>query len=138
MPDTLERALLPFFSPSSEDLYSEELTELVEKWAAGDSAAISEVEKLMAFAKLKMETVVDRALVNKLEQIEHIDRLIANGENHRNATLREIDRHRPVFAESLRAKIRDIDAGFETVKTKVIAVKNATNATMRPTRHEQH
>jgi hypothetical protein len=122
VPDALEGALLPIFRPKGEPWYPQALTELVGKWAAGDSAAISKVEKLLASAKLTMDMIVHRAFVNAIETIELIDRLTTIAENRRNASLHEIERHRASFAEVLRKGILDVeDADFQSIEPKAIA-----------------
>jgi hypothetical protein len=122
VPAALENALLPFFGPQDKPWYPEGLSELVGKWAAGDSGAISKVEELMASAKLTMDMISDNAFVNAIETIERIEHLITIAEHRRNAILREMERHRASFAEALRKKIPDVeDVDFQPVAPKAIA-----------------
>jgi hypothetical protein len=91
--DAVPGQLLSALEPSQE--YSEDgrsifikpapksLHELIDKWAEGDTAAISKVEKLMASIKLTMGTIADRAFLENLEQIERIERLITIYEDRR-------------------------------------------------------
>jgi hypothetical protein len=128
VPDALESALLPFFRPKDKPWYPEGLSELVGKWAAGDSAAVSKVEELMASAKLTMDMIVDSAFVNAIATIELIDHLITISEKHRNAILCEIECHRASLAEVLRKGIRDVeDAEFQPVEPKAIASNDRKN-----------
>ena len=70
---------------------------------------------------MTFDTVVARAISNSLDDIERMDRLIAVSEGHRNALLREIDRRRAPFAQTLRSTVREIEAtAFETVRSKAI------------------
>jgi hypothetical protein len=120
--DALESALLPVFGPQDKPWYPEGLSELVKKWAAGDAAAVSKVEELMASAKLTMDMIIDRAFVNAIETIERIEHLITIAEHRRNANLREIERHRASFAEVLRKGIPDVeDVEFQPVEPKAIS-----------------
>jgi hypothetical protein len=97
--------------------------ELVKKWASGDPAAMKRIDKLLAWDNETLDTVEARAFVDQLDKIEALQRLIATLEGRRNAILREIDRHRAVFAQLLRAKLQDveIEGEFESVETRAIA-----------------
>jgi hypothetical protein len=48
--------------------------------------------------------------------------LITIAEGRRNATFREIERHRAAFARALRDKVRDVEAEFKVVEPQPIAV----------------
>jgi hypothetical protein len=125
--DALENALLPFFGPQEKPWYPEGLSELVRKWTAGDSAAITKVEELMVSAKLTMDIIVDRAFVNAIDTIERLEHLITVAEHRRNAILREIERHRASFAEVLRKTIPTVeDADFQPIEPKAIASNGST------------
>ncbi len=47
--------------------------------------------------------------MEQIEKIERIDRLISVAETRRNASLRELDRHRAVFGEALRQKMQGVE-----------------------------
>ena len=71
--------------------------------------------------------MIARALGNQIDNIERIDRSITIAEGRRNAVLREIDRRRATFAQTLRGKIHEIeDAEFETIAPKAITPNDAT------------
>lgn len=128
VPDALGSALLPVFGPQDKPWYPEGLSELVEKWATGDAAAVSKVAELMASAKLTMDTIIDRAFVNAIETIERIEHLITIAEHRRNAILREMERHRASFAAVLRKGISDVeDVDFQPVAPKAIASDDRRN-----------
>jgi hypothetical protein len=63
------------------------------------------------------------ALDRSLEYVDRIDRLTAGAESRRNASLREIDRRRPLLAETLRRTVQQIEHDelkvIETTPTKV-------------------
>jgi hypothetical protein len=100
---------------------------LVNNWAKRDPAAVSKVEQLMASAKLTMDSVIGAAFVDCLDNIERIDHTITVIEGRIYAALREIAHHRATFAQTLRAKIHEIeDAEFQTIEHKALAPNDAT------------
>jgi hypothetical protein len=115
--------------PSPEQILAENMVKnLVKKWAMRDPAAIERVDKLLESVNTTTNTVMAGAFVQKLEDIERIDRLITIAEARRNAAFREIGRHREPFAQTLRGTIKEIEATeFETVKPSLIAPKSAAN-----------
>jgi hypothetical protein len=60
-----------------------------------------------------MDQVMSSAFIKHLDEIERIDRLITAAESRRHAALRDLERHRLMFAQSLREAV--VDAEFETV-----------------------
>jgi hypothetical protein len=68
MQEALKSALLSVFPTPIESRY-QEVCELVENWAAGDSAAVSTVEELLASAKQTMDVIVDSAFLNAIATI---------------------------------------------------------------------
>ena len=57
-----------------------------------------------------------QTLSSKIDDIERIDRMLANAEARRNLVLREIDRHRATVAARLRDATEQIeDASFTEV-----------------------
>jgi hypothetical protein len=122
MADALEEALLPNFCERHRFSYPSEASRLVEKWVAGDQAAISEVEEILGAAKQTMDMISYRAFVNVIETIERIDRLITINERRRNAILREIERHRA----SLPKHILEVeDANYQTIAPNASASENS-------------
>jgi hypothetical protein len=78
---------------------------LAKSWAAREPAAIKRVDKVLA---------------------ERIDRMIMNAEARRNASLREVDRHRASLAQVLR-RVSEVveDVQFEVVQPKQIVDRSA-------------
>jgi hypothetical protein len=115
--------------PSPEQILAKNMVKnLVKKWAMRDPAAIERVDKLLESVNTTTNTVMAGAFVQKLEDIERIDRLITIAEARRNAAFREIGRHRESFAQTLRSTEEEIEATeFETVKPSLIAPKSAAN-----------
>jgi hypothetical protein len=104
----------------------EAANDLAKRWAAGDQSATEEVSTLLASAGVTMEAVMAQTLSVKIEDIERIDRMIMNAEARRNASLREVDRHRASLAQGLRRVSAEIeDAQFEVVQPKQIADRSA-------------
>jgi ribosomal protein L12E/L44/L45/RPP1/RPP2 len=93
-----------------------ELPELVKAWYGRDKSALQKVTKLLEQAGLTMDHVMAETLSAKLDDVERIDRMIANAEARRHVVLREIDRHRAAVAARLRAAGEAIEEGeFEEV-----------------------
>jgi hypothetical protein len=68
---------------------------------------------------------MSNVLSKTLDYIERIDRLTAIAESRRNASLREIERHRAVFGETLQRSVQDIeDAEFKVIETTSAKEKN--------------
>jgi hypothetical protein len=100
---------------------------LVKQWTAQKPSAIKRVSKYLASKKLTFDAVIARALRDQIDSIERIDRSITIAEERRNAVLREIDRRRATFAQTLRGKVHEIeDAEFETIEPKTITPNDAT------------
>ena len=75
-----------------------------------------------------MGAAFNSAFIRELTSLERIDRLAALAESRRNAVLREIERHRAVFAQLLRDKVQDVqDAEFETIEPKAISQNDTGN-----------
>ena len=83
--------------------------ELSKEWAQRKPSAIKRVDRLLASADLTMDAVLAQTLSDNLDQVERIDRMIALAEARRNATLREIERHRATLAHALRPIIQQIE-----------------------------
>jgi hypothetical protein len=81
------------------------------------------VDKLLSWDNETPDTVEARVFVDQLDKIEALQRLIATLEARRDAALREIDRHRAVFAQLLLTKLQaiEMEGEFEPVETKAIA-----------------
>ena len=66
----------------------------------------------------------------EFDQVEQLERLAMLAETRRNAALSEIERHREIFAQTLRQKISEIEiAGYRVIEhkdtAKTAAQKNA-------------
>jgi hypothetical protein len=100
-----------------DDKRAEKTKELVKAYAQRTPDAVTRVNKLLAGASVSMDSLAANALAEKFDYIERIDRLTTIAENRRNASLREIDRHRAVLGESLRRSVQEIEDGeFEVIE----------------------
>jgi len=79
-------------------------------------AAVKLIDKLLARAGMSVDGLTVRALAEQLDYIERIDRPTTIAESRRNATLREISRHRAVFGEALRRNVQEVDGEFEVIE----------------------
>ena len=71
-----------------------------------------------------MDAVIAKAFIEKLGDIEKIERLVAIAEGRRDSILREIYRRRATFGQALCDAVQKVeDAEFETVQPKAIAPK---------------
>src|SRR5215217_2437421 len=105
----LQKVLAPILEYS-------ELEPLVEAWYGRDESALKKVATSLEQAGLTMDHVMAETLSAKLDDVERIDRMIANAEARRHVVLREIDRHRAAVAARLRAAAEEMEEGeFEEV-----------------------
>ena len=91
-----------------------------ENWARRIPAAVRRVDQLLEQAELSMAAVNAETLLQNIEAMERIDRMIAATEARRNATLREIDRHRETLSRPLRRNLEQIDgAEYKVLETRL-------------------
>ena len=90
---------------------------LAEGWAARKSDVIEEVNKTLTSAGLTNDTILAQTFSLKVNDIERIQNMIALAEARRNATLREIDRHRQTLGQKLRRAAQQLEHGeFEVIE----------------------
>jgi hypothetical protein len=91
--------------------------ELAHAYARREPDAIKRLNELLASAGLTIDNIRADGLMEKIEEIERIERLIILAESRRNLALRELGRHRAVLAEALRQKTEEVeDAEFEQIE----------------------
>ena len=112
----LQRALIETLSPlvntnwdtSSEYPIITTADALVRDWYLRDQMAVEKVKDLLSRSpKMTMETVSARAFANELPSLVRINHLISAAEAGRNASWREIERHRSTVAKTPRGAPRD-------------------------------
>src|SRR5262245_47800499 len=91
--------------------------ELVHGYVRAKREAVTLVNELLTDGGASMDTFISKALRDKIDDVERIDRLTAVAESRRNASLREIDRRRAVLGETLRRSVQEIEDGeFEVIE----------------------
>jgi D-alanyl-D-alanine dipeptidase len=92
--------------------------ELTRAYFRGDSDAATSVHEFLTRAGTSIDVLLAAALNQTLDYVERVDRLTAVAESRRNASLREIDRRRPLLAETLRRSVQQIESDeLEVVET---------------------
>jgi hypothetical protein len=110
------------------DAHSEWMKALIKGWAPNRPSAIRRVEKYLASANVSFDVVNAHAFLSEIDNVERLDRLITIAEARRNAAIREIDRHRSAFAQTLRETLQHVeDAQFEEVEATAIARNNGSS-----------
>jgi hypothetical protein len=95
---------------------------LAESWARNEAAGRKEMKRVLASAGLSMDAVMAQTLALKISDIERIDRLVMAAEARRDATLREIERHRATLGQALRRETEQVEEGeFEEVDAPKLA-----------------
>jgi hypothetical protein len=84
---------------------------LAEGWAARKPEVVEEVNKILTSAGLTPDSILAQTFCLKVNDIERIEHMIALAEARRNATLREIDRHRQTLGQKLRRTAQQLEDG---------------------------
>jgi hypothetical protein len=92
-----------------DDARADKAKELVQEYVRGERDAVTLVNEFLTDAGTSMDSFMTKALGDRIDKIERIDRLTAIAETRRNAALREIDRRRAVLGETLRRSVREIE-----------------------------
>jgi hypothetical protein len=82
---------------------------LAQGWAARKSDVVEEVNKTLTSAGLSTDSILAQTFSLKLNDIERIEHMLALMEARRNATLREIDRHRQTLGQRLRRAAQQLE-----------------------------
>jgi hypothetical protein len=90
---------------------------LAEGWAVRKPDVVEEVTKTLTSAGLTTDSIVAQTFALQVNDIERIQHLMALAEARRNATLREIDRHRQTLGQKLRRAAQQLEHGeFEVIE----------------------
>jgi hypothetical protein len=100
---------------------------LAEGWAARKPEVVEEVNKTLTSAGLTADSILAQTFSLKLNDIERIEHMIALAEARRNATLREIDRHRQTLGQKLRRAAQQLEDGQVRVIESTPASIDGTN-----------
>ena len=112
------------FDQLVKDVKAERVAELRKNYARRDAEATREVDSVLAGCGVTLDELTAKALgenaharIDYLAGIERVDRLLIVAENRRNASLREIDRHRAAFGQTVRRSLEDVEeAEFEAIE----------------------
>jgi hypothetical protein len=108
-----------------EEARANKAKEVVQAYVRCEPNAVTLVDQLLTDAGVSMDGLMARALAQKLDDIERIDRLTSIAESRRNASLHEIERRRAVLGETLRRSVQEIEDGeFEVIETTPAQGKN--------------
>jgi hypothetical protein len=89
---------------------------LVKGWVARKPSAVKRADRILKAAGLNMDAVMAETLCESLEEIKCIEAMIALTEARRNATLREIERHRATLACALQRALPQLeDAEYQAI-----------------------
>jgi hypothetical protein len=117
--DKVNEALARIQLDMSDILYRAQVRkakELAQKYVRREPDAVTLVDEIVADASVSIDDLMTKALAQRLDNIERIDRLISIAESRRNTSLREIDRRRAVLGETLRRSVKEVeDAEFQVV-----------------------
>ena len=87
------------------------------QYMLGEKGKVAEVNRLLESANLTWDDVKAEALALRITEVEQINRMIMAAEARRNVSLREIERHRAGFGQTLRTAARQIeDADYRVIK----------------------
>jgi hypothetical protein len=93
------------------DAGADKAQELVQDYLRREPDAVKLIDELLTDAGVSMDSFMTKALRDKIDDIERIDRLTTIAESRRNASLHEIDRRRAVLGETLRRSVQEIEDG---------------------------
>jgi hypothetical protein len=98
----------------------------VQAYARREPDATKLITELLAGAGVSIASLFADTLSEKLDAIERIDRLTTIAETRRNAALREIDRRRAMFGETVRRTVQQVeDAEFRAIEATSAQGKSA-------------
>jgi hypothetical protein len=100
--------------------------ELVQAYAHREPDAVTLIDELLSRAGKSIDILMAEALALNLDFVERVDRLATIAEGRRNASLHQIDRRRPLLAETLRRSVQQIESDeLEVIETSPAKGENA-------------
>jgi hypothetical protein len=85
-------------------------------WAARDPQAIRRVDAALSTAGFSIDTIMARTYLERLVEMDRIERIATALEIRRNETLQQIRRHRAPFTERMRRSVADAEvAGLKLI-----------------------
>jgi hypothetical protein len=108
------------------DVRSSKADEFVQGYERGERKSVKVINDILDSAGRTINSFMEVALSEKLDDIERIDRLTTIAETRRNTCLREIDRRRAALSETLRRSAQEVEDGeFEVIEAMPDEEKNA-------------
>jgi hypothetical protein len=95
--------------------------DLAWRYSQKEQNAVNEISRLLKLAGLTLEILNAEALSVRSDDFERLNRMITTAEARRNATLREIDRHRKGLGAELRRVIEQTEYAKHSVTEKTPA-----------------
>src|SRR5262245_17608473 len=100
--------------------------ELAQRYLRREPDAVELVDEILASASQDIDSLMAKGMPSRLDAIEQIDRLAYFAEGRRNASLREIDRRRPLLSESLRCSVKEVEeVEFQVIEATQAKGENA-------------
>ena len=96
---------------------------MAQMWAAGDEAAVKEVEQALRSVGSSGEHAISVAMCSSMQEVERLDRMLVSAEARRSAALRELDYHRGPFVQEVRRAIAQAEASEVTRDAPPIAAE---------------
>ena len=96
---------------------------MAQMWAAGDAAAVKEVEQALRSIGSSGEHAISIAMCSFMQEIERLDRMLVSAEARRSAALRELDYHRGPLVQDVRRAIAQAEASEVTRDAPPIAAQ---------------
>jgi hypothetical protein len=119
--DGVREILSPFGDEDDDDFSA-----LPYRWACGDQEARQEVKERLRPAGLGADEIMAATLVQNLEVVERLERLIISLEGRRNNALGEIDHRRQALGAAIRAGVEKVeDAEYREVGGEPISAEAA-------------
>jgi hypothetical protein len=129
---TVSKGLEPAFQPLVDEIGSHQSDEerldtletVIANWGRRKRHAVAKVERLLRSNNIEIDETIAYLIPQMIDLIERIDHLVALSEARRNATVREIDRHRAAVGQTVpRPQIEEGE--YRVVETKAAGGKNA-------------
>jgi len=98
-------------------VHEDKVKTLARSYAVRDYDAIKEVDELLAAEGLNVHEVTVKPMMERIEELQRIDHLVASAESRRNTALHEIDRKWSRLGAPLRRSIEAQDAEFEVIQS---------------------
>lgn len=131
-PEAVEKVnqILGTVEESSQSIFwsvkEEKAEDLARSYTRRDRDAIEQVDELLAASNLTLHDITIDRMMNRLDDLGRIDRLITSTENRRGVALREIDRRWSRLGEQLHRNLPIEEGVFELIEAKREEGKSTT------------